>query len=163
MTDIWYVGIDPDVDKSGLAIVSKQEKSVILCQRESFFSIIDKIKTLATTVDTKVIFVVEAGWKVKKANFHKIKGAAGEAIARGVGANHQVGKLIVEFCKMNDLNVIEAAPLLKCWKGPGKKITKEEILEFATGTPNVTNQEDRDAILLAWSFANLPIKIKPRK
>ena len=47
-------------------------------------------------------------------------------------------------------------------KGKDRKITAEELKAF-TGVTGRTNQEGRDAALLAWEYAGLPIKMRPIK
>ena len=44
------------------------------------------------------------------------------------------------------------------WQGKDGKITQQEIASF-TGITGRNNQEERDAALLAWVYAGLPIKI----
>lgn len=157
----FYIGIDPDVDKSGFAIVDKEEKYVRAFASYDFF---DLISTLNTTliraqqegIDSVVI--IEAGWKNQITNYHTATGKGGQRIALNVGRNQQVGILLVEYCKRQGIDVIEATPLRKGWKGPNGKITHEELAYF-TGITEKTNQEIRDSILLAWEYANLPIKI----
>lgn len=60
------------------------------------------------------------------------------------------------------LKVVEHLPLFKCWKGKDRKITDEEIKCFMP-IKGRTNQESRDAALLAWVFSGLPIRVKPVK
>jgi hypothetical protein len=52
--------------------------------------------------------------------------------------------------------------LRKIWKGTDGKITQDE-LEQITGIKGKTNQDGRDAALLAWVFAELPIQINNKK
>jgi hypothetical protein len=59
------------------------------------------------------------------------------------------------------LHVTLRRPLTKCWHGKDRKITQAE-LEAITGTAGRTNQEMRDAALLAWVEAGLPIRVKPK-
>jgi hypothetical protein len=42
------------------------------------------------------------------------------------------------------------------WRGKDGKITHEELAAF-TGITGRTNQEERDAMLIAWNYANLPL------
>ena len=49
-------------------------------------------------------------------------------------------------------------PLKKIWQGRDRKITAEE-LEQVTGKMIRTNQEGRDAALLAWTHADLPVQL----
>ena len=46
---------------------------------------------------------------------------------------------------------------LHLWNSKDGKITHEELAKF-TGITQRTNQEGRDAALLAWTFAGLPVK-----
>lgn len=165
-TDILYVGIDPDVTKSGYAVVDKATKRVTLATTDTFFGILERLYTLrdlCALIGTRVIVVIEAGW-LNTGNWH-LKNRDSKTVAaakgRSQGENHQVGKLLVEFCKRQQIEHIEAQPLIKCWQGPDRKITHSELSQFATGLPLSTNQEVRDAVLLAWNYANLPIRIKP--
>jgi hypothetical protein len=60
---------------------------------------------------------------------------------------------------MADYEVVEEVkPLKKCWKGRDGKITHEELARF-TGLMGHTNQDGRDAALLAWVRAGLPIRL----
>ena len=97
---------------------------------------------------------------VKKSNFHDAQGHRAEKIAKDVGANHETGRKIVEMCRHYGIKVLEHAPLVKCWKGRDGKITHEELVAFTGLMGGRTNQDARDAALLAWVFANLPIRVK---
>lgn len=115
--------------------------------------------------DVSMVVVVEASWVISS-NWHLAQGERKQkAAAKGydVGRNHQVGKLIVEMCKVNGIPVVEHIPLRKCWSGKDRKITHEELIQFCPVDKNRTNQEMRDAALLAWSFADFPIRLKPLK
>lgn len=161
--DILYVGIDPDVSKSGYAVVSKNFKSVTFTTTDGFFYVLDRIRelhSLTSLMGSKMVVVVEAGWLNRKSNFRDTNGARGENIAKKVGANHQIGKLFIEYCKALGIDYIEARPMVKCWKGPDRKITQKEIEQFIPGFPAKSNQEIRDAALLAWVHAGFPIRVK---
>ena len=106
-----------------------------------------------------LVVVVEAGWMNAKSCFHTAQGKSAEKIAKDVGANHETGRKIVEMCKHYGIEVVQHIPLVKCWKGKDRKITHEELASF-TGLTGRTNQDARDAALLAWVFANLPIRVK---
>ena len=162
------VGIDPDIDKSGFAVLNMATRGVTVAAL-SFPEIINQeLKTLSGLVkDSRknCVVVVEAGWLVH-GNWHLVdKGRKQYAAATGykVGCNHQVGKLIVEMCKANGIPVVEHIPLRKCWSGKDRKITHEELTQFCPVDKTRTNQEMRDAALLAWAFADFPIRLNPRK
>ena len=87
-------------------------------------------------------------------------------IGNHTGRNHEVGRKIVEMCRHYGIEVVEQPPLRKMWKGRDGKITHEELQHLAIITDktnhitNKTNQETRDAALLAWEYVGLPIRIK---
>lgn len=137
MTSI-IIGIDPDLKKSGVAILGDSLKL--------------KTMTFAETVDLfrsqqEVIkkVVIEAGWLNKKANFRSTHSKrVDEQISKRVGENHATGKLLVEMAKSFNLNVVEARPTR----------TKKNAEEFKriTGYVGRTNPEIRDAGMLIWGM-----------
>lgn len=158
------IGIDGDVDKSGVAFLHvptrKLEASAL-----TFPELLDYLQFVKKQSEEKnetVVVVVEASWLIshhwqtRKSDNQKVTAAKGNS----AGRNHEVGRKIVEMCEHYGLEVIEQRPLRKCWKGRDGKITQEEI-EYFTGLSGRTNQEMRDAVLLAWNHAGLPIKVKP--
>lgn len=151
------IAIDPDVDKSGYAIVTggKLVESGTL----EFHAILGMLQS-----NDNCTVVVEAGY-LNKPNFHKGANKSGAAaIAQTgmrIGANHQVGKLIVHMARAYSMKVIEQHPLVKGWKGSDGKISHDELAYMVPGLPKKTNQEVRDAVLLAWYHAGMPFKIKP--
>jgi hypothetical protein len=48
------------------------------------------------------------------------------------------------------------------WNGKDGKITHEELAAF-TGLKGRTNQEERDAALIAWNYAGFPLTKKTTK
>lgn len=162
------VGIDPDVDKSGYAVLKRDERKVTTLEALGFFQLQSYLTALADrarNLDVSLVVVVEASWMIQ-ANWHVNQyDRRNRAAAKGydVGRNHQVGKLIVEMCKVNDIPVVEHIPLRKCWSGKDRKITHEELIQFCPFDNKRTNQEERDAALLAWCFADFPIRLKPLK
>ncbi len=82
------------------------------------------------------------------------------ALGYDVGRNHETEAKIFEFCKHLSINVVERKPYRKCWKGPARKTTHEELVYFTGYKKKRSNQEERDAILMAWYEANLPVKVK---
>lgn len=92
---------------------------------------------------------IEAGWLNKKSNFRHVKGAGMNAnIGKKVGANHEIGKKLVEMCEYLGIPCTEVRPLRKIWKGPDGKITHEEFNKQAKTNFKRTNQEERDAGLI---------------
>ena len=143
------LGIDADVDKSGIAIYSKTSKT-LQYNSLSFFDLLEYLKTVKESVD----FVkVEAGWLNKKSNFRntKIKNVS-DAISRKVGENHAVGKKIVEMCDYLGIKNKLSRPHMKRWKGREGKITHEELIKLLNPLGieinKKTNQDVRDSILI---------------
>ena len=155
------IGIDPDKVKSGVACLKPSTRQMEL-SNYSFPILLEYLqyaKKKSEELNESLVVVVEAGWMNAKSCFHTAQGKQAEKIAKDVGANHETGRKIIEMCEHYGINVIAKAPLAKCWKGKDKKITHEELASF-TGIMGRTNQDARDAALLAWVYAGLPIKIK---
>lgn len=151
------IGIDCDVDKSGVCYLNKQTRMIELSSL-TFFQLFDYFIWLKTQA-FEFIVIIEGGWLNEVSNFHKSKNTrTSNKISNYVGANHEVGKLIVEMCEYLKIKHEVKRPLLKIWAGNNKKITHEELVYF-TGIQGRTSQETRDATLLCWDYAGLPIKI----
>jgi len=151
------IGIDPDIKRSGIAILEKETKKISVFNYQ--FPFIVEFFQKICDKKSDILVVVEAGWLNSISNYHGEVSKVGQRIAKNVGSNHQTGKHIVEMAKHYGLNVELQKPFIKCWKGPEGKITHDEIKSF-TGITFPTNQETRDAILIAWIVAGFPIKIK---
>ncbi len=157
------IGIDPDVDKSGIAYM-ETESRMLEATCLAFAELLDYLREAGEVLTERgksFVVVVEAGW-LNKAHWHIGKGgsaARSALIGNHTGRNHEVGRKIVEMCRHYGIEVVEQPPLRKMWKGRDGKITHEELQHF-TGITGKTNQETRDAALLAWEYAGLPIRIK---
>jgi len=157
------IAIDPDISKSGVAILKPSTRQLEVSNL-TFPQIVDYLnyaKSVRDKENETLIVVVEASWLIK-GNWHLSSWERKQrAASKGydVGRNHETGKKIVEMCQHLEIEVLEHYPLRKCWKGKDGKITHEELSSF-TGLTGRTNQDARDAALLAWSFANLPIRLK---
>jgi hypothetical protein len=155
----YIIGIDPDTNKSGYAFLNVAQRTLSVASLY-FPEILGRIMATKIAVGKEpFVVVVEAGWLNSISNYHTAAGRRGQRIAKNVGANHQVGKMIIEMCKNYGIAVETIKPLKKIWKGKDGKITQEEIAAF-TGITGRTNQEERDAALIAWIYAGLPIKLK---
>jgi hypothetical protein len=160
------IGIDPDVEKSGLALVAERGK-VVEVNTYFFPELIEYLQIIRDRFlaeNMKVVVVVEASWKISH-NWHAHRGDSKGTIARkgnDAGRCHEVGRKIVECARYYGLEVVEKLPLKKIWKGKDGKITHEEISAFMP-IGKQSNQEKRDAALLAWDYAGLPIRIRTTK
>ncbi|EPX3864195.1 hypothetical protein ACWY7A_003488 [Acinetobacter baumannii] len=134
------IGIDPDLEKSGVAILGNdlQLKNLTFPETvELFRNEQDSIKKV----------VIEAGWENKKANF-RVGGnhsrQVNEQIARRVGMNHATGILLAEIAQAMGIAVL----LVK----PTKSKLNAEQFNKITGWQGRTNQEVRDAAMLVWGM-----------
>lgn len=156
----YIIGIDPDCDKSGFCMIDTSDRTVNICSK-TFPHLLDTLRTMQGIEG--VIVIVEAGY-LHAHNWHvSYKDSKAKAAAKGnaVGRNHEVARKIVEMCKHYGIEVVEQLPLVKTWNGPEKKITHAELKYFINDIPPKTNQEERDATLLAWNYAGYPIRVKP--
>lgn len=91
-----YIGIDPDVDKSGFAVWHKPMQKFCSIETLTLPEMLDKLHSLR---DNIALVVVEAGF-LNKGNRHTFKGQSVAAAAKtgeNVGRNHQRGMDIVEI------------------------------------------------------------------
>jgi hypothetical protein len=149
-----HIGVDPDVDSSGFAVWDSVLKEFSEINAYRIFDLLAWIDTyIAEGHDVKV--VIEAGWLNKKSNFHgnaKQSKSVGEKIAKSVGANHQVGRVIVEYCQVKNISYVEQKPLPKKWgKNKREKISAEEFKKIS-GWSGRTNSEKRDAAMLVFHY-----------
>lgn len=165
MTPELIIGIDPDVDKSGVATLHRSDHTLRL-ESLTFPELTELLRRLADLrpESNGLLVVIEAGW-LNRAHWHiTAHDTRASAAAKGnaAGRNHQVGRLLAEMCEYYKIPYRLQRPLRKCWKGKDGKITHEELAAFATISVGRTNQEERDAALLAWNAAGLPIRITPQ-
>lgn len=135
------IGIDPDLEKSGVAVL--KDGSLRLDNMRFY----DLTQYFEVNKDQIKKVVIEAGWLNKKSNLHSRYGQskrAGERIAKNVGENHATGKLLVEMAESLGLAVV----LVK----PTKSKKNSEEFNRITGWQGRTNQEQRDAGLLIWGM-----------
>lgn len=97
------IGIDPDVEKNGVAYLQKKtplSTQMFQVDALSFFELFDVLKNKKENNDLEVF--IEAGWLNKKSNFHYSPNQSktvGEKISKSVGRNHETGMKIVEMCE----------------------------------------------------------------
>lgn len=156
------IGIDPDIDKSGVCYLYSPTRQIEV-KSLAFPELLEYLSEFE--YDCNVIVVIEASWKTKH-NWHGKWGDNRNIMAAkgyDVGRNHQTGQLVVEMCRHWKIPVWEKMPLKKIWRSRDGKITQEEIEQFVPHFPKRSNQEVRDATLLAWDYAGFPIRVKPVK
>lgn len=151
------IAIDPDVDKSGVAILDVAEKTMSYASM-SFPILVDFLrKNKEAGINMRVL--IEAGWR-KKANWHVTYGsnAQNAMIGNKTGRNHETGRKLIEMAKFYKVNIEEIQPLTKVWKGRDGKITQPELLQQLKRRGielmgKRTNQDVRDAILIALMYS----------
>lgn len=159
----YIIGIDPDTDKSGVAQlrVAGREVELFSASFPELLDYLQRMRQKELMEGVKVLVVVEASWRIST-NWHTKRGDSVRVVAqkgKDAGRCHEVGRKIVECARYYGLEVKEQLPLKKIWKGKDGKITDEEIKAFIP-IKGRTNQEARDAALLAWNEAGFPIRIK---
>lgn len=146
----FVIGIDADSDKSGVAVVNKELKTVHV-QTLSFFDLFDFLKD--NKADIKVV-KIECGYLNAKSSWHGAKSQAyASRIGKNVGQNIQTARLIVLMCEYLQIPYLERKPLKKIWKGKDGKITQFELqgqlASLGYTYSGKKNQDARDAILIA--------------
>lgn len=162
MKEGYVIGIDPDVKKNGYAMVDVATRKVTISTTTLpvLLETIGVMQATAIAAGKSLKVFVEAGW-VNHPNWHlRFQDSKQMAAAKGksLGRNQQRGLDIIELLEYQGVDVVPVPPLDKIWKGRDRKITQAE-LEAIMGKIDKTNQEGRDAALLAWYHAGLPIRL----
>ena len=156
------VAIDPDVERNGIACLDIPSKRLTI-KSLSFPETIEYLFGYKATKNSGkygAIVLIEAGW-LNHTHWHTKTGDSIRVIAakgNSVGRNHEVGRKIAEMCEYWNIPYKLVKPLSlrsggrNIWKGKDGKITAGE-LQSLTGYKGRTNQEGRDAALLAWIWA----------
>ena len=156
------IAIDPDTEKSGVALLDLKRNEVE-ASAMPFPELIDMLRDVSQwTSPCKVI--VEGGWLVSKSNYHYARGRGGERIAKNVGANHETGRKIVEMLEHWGIQHEVVHPLKKCWRRKDKKISRDELNSLLRGMGikemGRCNQDVRDAVLIALTYSGLPMRMR---
>lgn len=134
------IGIDPDIDKSGVAALDHGDEYFDMWEM-TFFEIFNMLQKHKERI--KMVYI-EAGHLNKKSNWHKYGKGEGVAarIGKNVGSNHQVGRLLEQMCQYLSVPYTMVKPM-------GKK----DVDEFydITGIKTLKKDQDkRDAAMLIW-------------
>ena len=160
----FVIGIDPDVEKSGVALLDCAAREFKRVEAMKFPELVDLLALISDTKDQageEVVVVIEdsdlsTNWHVNPRDNKATAAAKG----RSVGMCHATARHLKECAEAYGLEVVPMKPLRKFWKGRDGKITHEEAAYFMRGLPKQTNPEGRDAALLAWAYADYPIRVK---
>lgn len=145
------IAVDPDVTKSGVAVIDVREKTVSV-DAMTFPELMDYLGDIQDK--DSVSIAVEAGW-LNKPNWHFAKSlAVAGSIGNDVGRNHETGRKIVEMGEHMGFSISLVKPLTKRWSGANGKITHPELESLLRGlkiglNKKRTNQDERDSILIA--------------
>lgn len=157
------IGIDPDSERSGVAYVevSSRKLEVSMLHFPQLIDYLGWVKRQCEQAQQSLMVFIEAGW-LNHGNWHTSRTDSVFVAAKkglGVGRNQQTGILIAEMCEAQGVPHTLIKPLTKCWKGKDRKITQAELEQFTGPIKGRINQEGRDAALIAWHYAGLPIKV----
>lgn len=143
----YYIGIDPDVNKSGFASWNKPTKTLTQVTTVSFFDLFDTLNDSLRLNLFPIVMHIEGGWLNEKSNFRQIAGTktAGERIAKNVGANHQIGKLIIEMCIYLNISFIVRKPITP-------RFANQKYFKLVTGWQKQTNADARSAANYVYGF-----------
>jgi hypothetical protein len=169
------VGIDPDTKASGWAVIDLSNRTVHL-ETLPFMDILALLTEWRREVDDHYLdesysyrFVVEDIWTVAH-NWHVSARDNRQTISKKgyhIGRCSMVGQLIYEAIGAHFFPRIAQPPLRKVWRGIDGKISHPELLELCEkhdlilppSKQKQTNQEERDALLLALHHIATPIKL----
>lgn len=169
------IGIDPDTKASGWAVIDLSDRTVHL-ETLPFMDILSLLTEWRREVDDHYLdesysyrFVVEDIWTVAH-NWHVSPRDNRQTISKKgyhIGRCSMVGQLIYEAIGAHFFQRIAQPPLRKVWRGADGKITHPELLELCEKHDLIlppsklkqTNQEERDALLLAIHHIATPIKL----
>lgn len=165
----YVIGIDPDIDRCGVAVISKARRALEV-DYLNFPETLERVKAVYSdwerqykdTAPQSFMVYVEAGW-LNKGNWHVTDSRNGHfspsawaaAVGKSDGECSAVSKKLIECFEYYGIPVSPQKPLRKCWKGPDRKITHEELvkeLELYKVSHNLgkrSNPEKRDAALIA--------------
>ena len=146
-TNKTYIGIDPDVDGSGYAVVSPD--GGIFCGN---LTIADILRDAEMRQQGRTVYVIESAWLTGKVNWHFTGGEnrrVSSAMGYSIGRNHQTGMDIAALLRHLGHEVREVRPLKKFWRGRDGKITDDEVCGLRGGTAGRGSQERRGDLVLA--------------
>lgn len=141
-----YIGIDPDVDKSGFVIWDKEKKALLDVDSATLPEMMTRLLRMKGRI---ALVIVEAGY-LNKGNRHTFKGqtvAAAAKTGENVGRNHQRGMDIVEILEWMKIPYRLQKPIT-----PNKWKDDAAYFKTITGWHGKTNPEKRDAAMLVYGL-----------
>lgn len=155
----WTIGIDPDTDKSGVALYRSDTQALELHTLALFdlLEFVGRTATEATALGARLSIYVEAGYLIGTV-WHASRRdspAAAAAKGRSVGRNHEAARYIIRGIEHLGLTAHEVKPLRKMG---GRKASHRLFCAITGYKGSRTNQETRDAGLIAYHYAAPPHK-----
>lgn len=166
------IAIDPDIEQNGVAFLDCSSRRLEVSSL-SFPDTLDYLRYAQRQAQIRqhsYIVYIEAGW-LNKAHWHlspRDSRQKAAAIGNQVGRNHEVGRKLFEMCQHWGIPCELVKPLalrsggVHLWSGKDGKITHEELAAF-TGIVGHTNQEGRDAALIAWYKAGFEVVLGKKR
>jgi hypothetical protein len=136
----FMIGIDPDVDKSGIAW---QQGDDIQLYNYTFFELFERLKYYKERTEKPTVYI-ECGF-LNKSNWHTKASsniAFNAKIGERTGANFETAKKIIEMCEYLEIPFIKIQPT--------KSKLNATTFKQLTGITTRTNQETRDAFMLIF-------------
>jgi len=141
-----YIGIDPDVDKSGFVIWDKEKKALLDVDSATLPEMMTRLLRMKGRI---ALVIVESGY-LNKGNRHTFRGqtvAAAAKTGENVGRNHQRGMDIVEILEWMKIPYRLQKPIT-----PNKWKDDAAYFKTITGWHGKTNPEKRDAAMLVYGI-----------
>ena len=172
----YIIAIDPDVDKSGMAELWNTKNGLrgnCFLSSRTFPELVDKITLMwdkCKAHDMTCLVVIEIdtstthNWRLNSKMSRQVIATMGHK----QGRNYQVAQTLIQYMEFLGIEYVKQAPLRKGWRGREGKITHEELmalkgLKFNKADDqrlkSQTNQEERDAALLAVHYSDIPLII----
>lgn len=132
------IGIDPDVDKSGVAF---KNGKLFELSNLTFFQLFNFLSFYKEREEKPVVYI-ECGY-LNASNWHKKVNASASVnskIGERTGANFETAKKIVEMCEYLGLEYVKVKPT--------RSKVNADFFKQVTGFTQRTNQEQRDAYML---------------
>jgi len=172
----YIIAIDPDVDKSGMAELWNTKNGLrgnCFLSSRTFPELVDKITLMwdkCKAHDMTCLVVIEIdtstthNWRLNPKMSRQVIATMGCK----QGRNYQVAQTLIQYMEFFGIEYVKQVPLRKGWRGREGKITHEELMALKGLKFNKaddqrmklkTNQEERDAALLAIYWSNIPLII----
>jgi hypothetical protein len=137
----YYIGIDPDVSKSGLAVWDTKNKCFEDLCCEDMPDLCNSLSALHEAYS--IVVRLEAGWLANGLNWHR----GGLGSANAVGRNHEIGRQIEKYCIKQSIPYQLVKPL-------GYSSYKHQTFCAITKWPLTqrTNSETRVAGMLVFGY-----------